>query len=253
MYINNVIFLQFKKHQLRDVRSKVERTKATFNHLTTEEIFTALKNFDYNEDEVLLYLTKNEFITQIRNQIAQSSHNHSEPEDEFISDNKKEKDQIIVKDYNKAMTGNLNGNEIEKNSDLSSNLSSSEDEENENTEIYKRKYQTNHQSSQIKPAIYNKKVSRLKLDDALANAADMDGWSDARMKAYQAMKKNPNAYYYRFNAPGETQRNGTWLKEEDELFMKRLEEVGADGQWGIFSIAIPGRVGYQVHVHTINN
>ena len=160
---------------------------------------------------------------------------------------------MIVKDNSKSMAGNVNTNFIEKNSDISSNLSSNEDEEIENTEIYKRKYQTNHQFLQTKPAISNKKVSRLKLDDALANAADMDGWSDARMKAYQAMKKNPNAYYYRFNAPGETQRNGTWSKEEDELFFKRLEEVGADGQWGIFSIAIPGRVGYQVRVHNINN
>jgi hypothetical protein len=30
------------------------------------------------------------------------------------------------------------------------------------------------------------------------------------------------------------------------LFFKRLKEIGADGQWGIFSMAIPGRVGYQV-------
>jgi len=28
--------------------------------------------------------------------------------------------------------------------------------------------------------------------------------------------------------------------------MDRLKEVGADGQWGIFSMTIPGRVGYQV-------
>jgi hypothetical protein len=35
-------------------------------------------------------------------------------------------------------------------------------------------------------------------------------------------------------------------QEEKELFFKRLAEVGADGQWGIFSIAVPGRVGYQV-------
>jgi len=25
-----------------------------------------------------------------------------------------------------------------------------------------------------------------------------------------------------------------------------LKEIGADGQWGIFSMEIPGRVGYQV-------
>jgi hypothetical protein len=36
------------------------------------------------------------------------------------------------------------------------------------------------------------------------------------------------------------------MQEERELFFARLKEVGADGQWGIFSKAIPGRVGYQV-------
>lgn len=36
------------------------------------------------------------------------------------------------------------------------------------------------------------------------------------------------------------------LKEERDLFFKRLDEMGAEGQWGIFAMAIPGRVGYQV-------
>lgn len=57
--------------------------------------------------------------------------------------------------------------------------------------------------------------------------------------------QNPNSYYYRFNAPGEEQRKGPWTPEERALFFKRLQEVGANGQWGIFSTAIPGRVGYQ--------
>jgi hypothetical protein len=30
-----------------------------------------------------------------------------------------------------------------------------------------------------------------------------------------------------------------------------LKEIGADGQWGIFSMAIPGRVGYQVNYELI--
>ncbi|KAJ3280161.1 hypothetical protein HK104_000865 [Borealophlyctis nickersoniae] len=96
------------------------------------------------------------------------------------------------------------------------------------------------------------KLSRLGLDDALEqlkNGEDptkvFEGWSDARVRAYQQIESKPNSYYYRFNAPGEKQRNGVWTKEERKLFFKRLEEMGADGQWGIFSMAIPGRVGYQ--------
>ena len=37
-----------------------------------------------------------------------------------------------------------------------------------------------------------------------------------------------------------------FFKAEHEAFIKRLNERGADGQWGIFSMAILGRVGYQV-------
>lgn len=73
-----------------------------------------------------------------------------------------------------------------------------------------------------------------------------EGWSGARIRAYKMIDTKPNSYYYRFNAPQEKQRNGVWTHEEKLVFLKRLEDIGADGQWGIFSMAIPGRVGYQV-------
>lgn len=78
------------------------------------------------------------------------------------------------------------------------------------------------------------------------NSVDpFEGWSSARIRAYQMIEKNPNSYYYRFNAPGEEQRKGPWTAEEQALFHKRIEEVGSKGQWGIFAMKIPGRVGYQ--------
>ncbi len=96
-------------------------------------------------------------------------------------------------------------------------------------------------------------TGRLPLDEALANLEQdpnnpkvaMRGWSSARVRAYNCIKENPNAYYYRFNAPGESQVNGPWSREERERFLKRLSECGADGNWGIFATKIPGRVGYQ--------
>jgi hypothetical protein len=73
-----------------------------------------------------------------------------------------------------------------------------------------------------------------------------EGWSDARVRAYKSCETNPNSYYYRFNAPGEMQRNGQWTTQEKSAFLSRLDELGgANGQWGIFSMAIAGRVGYQ--------
>lgn len=99
---------------------------------------------------------------------------------------------------------------------------------------------------------------RLALDDALKqvreNKIDLEkafeGWSQARIRAYQMIDQNPNSYYYRFNAPNEEQRKGQWTDGEKDLFYKRLEEVGANGQWGIFSMAVPGRVGYQVQIES---
>ncbi|KAJ2853045.1 hypothetical protein GGI22_005026 [Coemansia erecta] len=104
-------------------------------------------------------------------------------------------------------------------------------------------------------------VGRLPLDEALAQlqraataksgsggidlSRAMKGWSEARIKAFKAIKTKPNTYYYRFNAPGEEQRTGQWTPEEQKLFHARLGEIGANGQWGIFSMVIPGRVGYQ--------
>ncbi len=203
---------------MRDLTAKVERLKSTFSRLTTEEIFTALKNFEYNEDEVTMLLTKNEFIGQLRNEIAQL----------------REKNPISAVTVKMDSINNLESFDSESDSE-----SECESVKGPSASIVKRKIQNNNV----------KRASRLKLDDALTNTSGMEGWSEARIRAYKSLKKNPNTYFYRFNVVGETQRNGPWSKEEDELFMKRLGEFGADGQWGIFSMAIPGRVGYQVRLN----
>jgi hypothetical protein len=87
-------------------------------------------------------------------------------------------------------------------------------------------------------------VKKLKLDDAIAQGS-MEGWSSARIRAWNVRHENPNAYYYRFNHPGEVQRNGKWTQAERERFFARMTEVGVNGQWGIFAKEIYGRVGYQ--------
>ncbi|KJE94945.1 hypothetical protein CAOG_08894 [Capsaspora owczarzaki ATCC 30864] len=101
-------------------------------------------------------------------------------------------------------------------------------------------------------AKYNKATRPLSLKEAMSQlntttdaAAGFKDWSEARIRAYKSIDVNPNAYYYRFNAPNEEPRNGAWTQDEKQLFFERLREIGADGQWGIFSMAIPGRVGYQ--------
>jgi hypothetical protein len=73
----------------------------------------------------------------------------------------------------------------------------------------------------------------------------MTGWSDARKESYGKIHSNPNAYFYRFNRPDEPQVNGTWSDAEKALFFERMKVHRPSTSWGIFSQAIPGRVGYQ--------
>ena len=75
-------------------------------------------------------------------------------------------------------------------------------------------------------------------------------WSEARKTSYLQGERHPNAYYYRHLPPGEKQRNGAWSPEEKKLFFARMHEMRGDSDtfghdWGLFSLAIPGRVGYQ--------
>jgi len=53
---------------------------------------------------------------------------------------------------------------------------------------------------------------RLLLNHAIKQAeqGSFEGWSEARVEAYNKIETNPNAYYYRFNAPGEEQATGPW-------------------------------------------
>merc|ERR1712228_434398 len=88
-------------------------------------------------------------------------------------------------------------------------------------------------------------VGRLLLEDALKDTENFEGWSEARVHAWKNKDVNPNAYYYRFNAPGEAQKNGRIEMDEHKVFMERVKEVGVNMHWGNFSIKIPGRVGYQ--------
>ena len=52
---------------------------------------------------------------------------------------------------------------------------------------------------------------------------------------------------------GQKYLNIKLYKTEKKIFFKRLKEIGANGQWGIFSMEIPGRVGYQVYYKNLFN
>jgi hypothetical protein len=77
-------------------------------------------------------------------------------------------------------------------------------------------------------------------------AGDPRFWSNAKRRAWELMRSNPNSYYYRHCDPHEVQKTGPWDADELELFKLRAKECPpCEGKWGIFAQGIPGRVGYQ--------
>lgn len=233
---------QFEEYERREKANKIMRIKRMFEHLKINEIQMALKKTNYNEEETILNFTKYNYLHEIRKSIAI----------EAINNFKK------YKNKNNNITKELNiGNEmitspsipIKSKSQIAIEKTEKEEEEDAYTKlIAKRKKvvkKITTEESKLKCFLY----ARVTLDDAMKKLeqgkATETELSLARRRAWELIEKKPNSYYYRFNAAGELQRNGKWTDEEKELFIKRLKEVGADGQWGIFSMAIPGRVGYQ--------
>eukprot|EP01135_Chromosphaera_perkinsii_P004303 Nk52_evm15s276 gene=Nk52_evmTU15s276 len=202
---------QFQEHQERREKKLLQNIINVFEFLTEKEARYALTECENDDESVIMKLSDSaqNYIGTIRRQIA-------------LDATPKE---IDMAERSKAYQSLQKKREKYRSKTLSS-------KEKEGAKTYVRK--------------------RLRLKDALAQlkagkdiGEAMEGWSPARIRAYKLIDTNPNAYYYRFNAPGEDQANGGWSEYEHELFMKRLEEVGANGQWGIFSQSIPGRVGYQ--------
>ncbi|KAG0289885.1 hypothetical protein BGZ96_006635 [Linnemannia gamsii] len=68
---------------------------------------------------------------------------------------------------------------------------------------------------------------------------------EAKMVAKGLFRKNPNAFFYRHNEPGQEQWTGDWTAEEQEIFLKVAAEHGCGDKWGLFASFIPHRVGYQ--------
>ncbi|OBZ91135.1 hypothetical protein A0J61_00811 [Choanephora cucurbitarum] len=204
---------QFKEFEKREYARKSKKIKAVYDYLTDEEISQMLEDCKNDEEEVIVRITQHGYLSEIRKTIATK---HA-PEVENSRSSMNEEQQAAYKQLLKKRSETL---------------------KKTTNESAKKQYRI---------------VNRLGLDEALKQVQEnqvdpekaFQGWSSARIRAYQMIDENPNSYYYRFNAPGEEQRKGQWADDERKLFFKRLEEVGANGQWGIFAMKIPGRVGYQ--------
>ncbi|KAJ1981082.1 hypothetical protein H4R33_005328 [Dimargaris cristalligena] len=202
---------QFAEFERREFNRKARKIRNMYDHLSDEEIKFALEQFRNNEEEVIGQFSCPGYLFSVRKELARVSVQPMQAT--LMSDEQRAAYEQLLRKRTSTLKKST-------------------------TDDARRKYRT---------------CKRLTLDDALKQlqqnkidpAKAMEGWSAARIKAYQAIDTKPNTYYYRFNAPGEEQRTGAWTDEEKRLFHKRLAELGADGQWGIFSMAVPGRVGYQ--------
>ncbi|KAJ2490127.1 hypothetical protein IWW37_003395 [Coemansia sp. RSA 2050] len=209
---------QFAEFERREFEHKARRVRLMYGYLDDEEIREALKEGKNDADETIYQFSTPGYLLKLRKTIALR---HTPLTDRpQMTDVQRVKYEEMLKKRTRIQKKTA-------------------------TNDVRDKYRT---------------VGRLPLDDALAQlqraaatksgvgidlSKAMKGWSEARIKAFKAIKTKPNTYYYRFNAPGEEQRTGQWTAEEQRLFHGRLKEIGANGQWGIFSMTIPGRVGYQ--------
>ncbi|KAJ2824383.1 hypothetical protein IWW50_003354 [Coemansia erecta] len=209
---------QFAEFERREFAHKAQRIRQMYSYLDDEEIREALKEGQNDVDEAIYQFSTPGYLTKLRKAIAlRHTPLTATPQ---MTDVQRVKYEEMLKKRTRV-------------------------QKKTTTSDARDKYRT---------------VGRLPLDEALAqlqraaaarNGSGIDlskamkGWSEARIKAFKAIKTKPNTYYYRFNAPGEEQRTGQWTPEEQRQFHARLKEIGANGQWGIFSMTISGRVGYQ--------
>ena len=79
-------------------------------------------------------------------------------------------------------------------------------------------------------------------------------WSTAQLRAWAQRHDNPNAFYYRFTELCFHQSMGSLTQEEEAIWMARYDQFKSSGwrvgsAWGIFSLALPHKVGYQCSNH----
>eukprot|EP01119_Soliformovum_irregulare_P007338 TRINITY_DN19741_c0_g1_i1.p1 TRINITY_DN19741_c0_g1~~TRINITY_DN19741_c0_g1_i1.p1 ORF type:complete len:466 (-),score=128.44 TRINITY_DN19741_c0_g1_i1:974-2221(-) len=197
-----------KDFESRQAEQFTKKIQAIHPHVTTDEANAALKECNGDEQELVIFLTDHFNLQGVRKDVALAAMKEEEEqrkESAALMQEMKVPEPVPMRIRNKPSKSRKRGD-----------------------------------AKEGKIHQYRK----LRLDDALKQG-NFEGWSVARMNAYKMREKNPNSYYYRFNDPGEPQRNGKWTDKEVKMFYDRMKEVGVDGNWGIFATKIPGRVGYQ--------
>jgi hypothetical protein len=77
-----------------------------------------------------------------------------------------------------------------------------------------------------------------------------ESFSESRRGSFRQMFSNPNSFFYRNRPPGDPQKFGGWSPSELKEFLDRVDYFHnvlkiRDGLWGLFSVPLRGRLGYQ--------
>jgi hypothetical protein len=173
---------QFDMCLARDRRLKIAKVRSVHPHVTNEEALVCFEE-EIDPEQAVLKFTDADFLWNIRYKIAIDNGKIEETNEKNIKQKKEKKKEIIEEEENEDSddeeyrgTGSATNKKKNKQSDKG--------DKKDNGDGYVR--------------------TKLKLDDALKNTNDQKGWSPARIKAFKSIKKNPNAYYYRFNEQGKT-------------------------------------------------
>eukprot|EP00474_Spongospora_subterranea_P009235 CRZ09693.1 hypothetical protein [Spongospora subterranea] len=75
--------------------------------------------------------------------------------------------------------------------------------------------------------------------------AEFTSWPVGQQKAWLALSKDPNSYYFRFAKPGVPISNADWTEEDLTTFRTLIQQRPANGNWGLFSLYFPTRTGEQ--------
>ena len=233
------------------------------NLVSLNDISSLIKiPFGINEENTINYIKKhqefknNEILKQLNKylNIFQEKWPNSSPQQKFIAFDlcKCNPEELLInldsKDFlikvNDILENkfNINNNQI--------------NEENSDSEVIDEEY-----NELYLKVDKNKKIDKrtrrpiIPLDPSIPKPSEISldewsKWSIAKRQSYINRNDNPNAYYYRNTPVGIKHITGPFTLEEKKLFIKRLNEFKDNngiitGEWGIFSLGIPGRVGYQ--------
>jgi len=178
------------------------------------------------------------------------------------SENEKEKEeadanegQMESEDENDSDAG-VNGSDAEDGSDMDDESDGSDEEEAASSAPVRY-------LSSSPPSSSARLSSALPVHDHLPRVIrrplEYQLWCADKQKKWDAIQKNPNAFYYHYLPPGVRPRAGSsaegppspssvslpWTEQEKILFLYSLECYPPEGQWGLFSINIPGRTGWE--------